>query len=345
MLLISATRRRLAVAVAVVAGTVATLGGAVATAAPPATSTTAPVKVVIDGITSSTVELPSGVPDTAVPYVLVEAGGTISVSVSFLDAAGQPAAFTKDTKLVVSSNVGTLVQTIGLAPKGETSASIDTSFRDPVNQVVLTVSAGTGPKAPSPGTSYDPVDKDPDLRFDVLTDISGLLEAPSGDTFEKGFGGESGCLRATEAAPVCEVVQLPRGAASSVLLTVGPCDPNTQSTYAPCVKGPKGVVGGAVVQALFGEPSGGDEYSTTAPATVIIKCDKTLCGTGPIRARTVLWALGGNAALTRADPCPAKGKMAQADTPCVDYVSSTRDGSGDTHYHLLTDGDIRTGIG
>lgn len=342
MLLLSATRRRLAVAVAVVAGTVASLGGAVATAAP---TSTAPVKVVIDGITSSTVELPSGVPDTAKPYVLVEAGGTIRVSVSFLDAAGRPAAFNKDTKLVVSSDVGTLVETTGLAPKGETSAFIDTRFRDPVNRVVLTVSAGSGPKAPSPGQSYDPADGVPDFRFDVLTDISALLSAPSGDAFEEGFGGQSGCIQATEAAPVCEVVRLPRGAASNVLLTVGPCDPNTQSTYAPCVKGPKGVVGGAVVQALFGEPSEPDEYSTTAPATVIIKCDKTLCGTGPIRARTVLWALGGNAALTRADPCPAKGTMALADTPCVDYVSSTRDGSGDTHYHLLTDGDIRTGIG
>lgn len=327
----------------IVMALLAALSGVLTFPAPAAN--TAPVRVVIDSITSSQVTLPSGVPDTAKPYVLVEAGGTIRVSVSFLDAAGQPAAFTKDTKLVVSSDVGTLVETAGLALKGETSAYIDTRFRDPVNRVVLTVSAGTGPKAPSPGQSYDPVDEEPDLRFDVLTDISELLPAPPGSAFEEGFGGESGCLQATEAAPVCEVVRLPRGAESNVLLTVGPCDANTQSTYAPCVKGPKGVVGGAVVQALFGEPSAPDEYSTTAPATVIIKCDKTLCGTGPIRARTVLWALGGNDALEPADACPAKGTMAQAGRPCVDFVSSTRDGSGDTHYYLLTDGDIRTGIG
>ena len=64
-----------------------------------------------------------------------------------------------------------------------------------------------------------------------------------------------------------------------------------------------------------------------------------------IRNRTVLWSLGGNAPLEAAEPCPAKNTMATAGTPCVDYVQSTRDGSGDTHLFLLTDQDIRTGIG
>jgi hypothetical protein len=37
--------------------------------------------------------------------------------------------------------------------------------------------------------------------------------------------------------------------------------------------------------------------------------------------------------------------MAEVGVPCVDYVQSKRDGSGDTHLYLLTDRDMRTGIG
>jgi hypothetical protein len=37
--------------------------------------------------------------------------------------------------------------------------------------------------------------------------------------------------------------------------------------------------------------------------------------------------------------------MAAAGVPCVDYVQSKRDGSGDTHLYLLTDQDLRGGIG
>jgi hypothetical protein len=280
-----------------------------------------------------------------VPYVVVKAGGTITVNVSFLDASNQPAAFTKDTRLTVSSSVGTLTATTGLAAAGQPTAAIRTSLTAPVNRVVLTVAAGSGPKAPAPGTSYVPSGPGAkDLRFDVLSDVSPLLPGANGGAFEKGFGGQDGCVQATEAAPVCEVVRLPRGSGSDVLLTVGPCDPGTQSVYAPCFKGTKGVVGGAVVQALFAQPTAAP-YSISSPAIVVVKCDKSLCGTGSIRARTVLWSLGGNAPLVAAAACPGKNTMAAAGTPCVDYVQSTRDGSGDTHLYLLTDGDIRTGIG
>ena len=106
-------------------------------------------------------------------------------------------------------------------------------------------------------------------------------------------------------------------------------------------------MGGAIAQALFVQPT--DHYTTSSPAIVIVKCDKTLCGGGPIRDLSVLWTLEGNGDLLapdhRALPCPAKGTMDKAGTPCVDYVQSKRDGSGDTHLYLLTDGDIRTGIG
>ena len=207
--------------------------------------------------------------------------------------------------------------------------------------MVFTVSAGSGPKAPTPGTSYVPGVKD--LRFDVLTDVSTPLDGQNGNAFQAGFGGNDGCADATEAAPVCEIVLLPRGAGSDVLLTVGACDTDVSSLYAPCFTGATGTVGGAVLQALFAQPS--TPYSVDSPATVVVKCDKSLCGGGPIRNLTVTYSLGGNSPLAAADPCPAKNTMATAGVPCVDYVQSKRDGAGDTHLYLLTDRDIRTGIG
>ncbi len=337
--------RRRGLVFALLAALVATLGGVVTTAAPatrPSHPTSpAPVTVVIDRVTSDLV-LPTGLPADAVPYVLVKAGDTVHVDVSFYDASGAPASFTKDTTLTITSNVGTLSTVTGTALKGSPTATVDTSLTTAVNQVELTVGAGSGPKAPTPGMSYVPGVKD--LRFDVLTDIKPNVPSTSGVAFEAGIGGGGGdCGDPTPSAPVCETVILPRGAGSNVLLSIGACDTDVRSLYAPCFKGNKGASGGAIVQALFAPPAGG--YSVDDPAIVIVKCDKSLCGGGSIRGRTVMYSLRGNSPLVAADPCPSKSTMATAGVPCVDYVQSKRDGAGDTHLYLLTDQDIRTGIG
>ncbi|MCF6378260.1 hypothetical protein L2K70_11660 [Nocardioides KLBMP 9356] len=322
--------RRVRVVLAIVVGLLTALVGALTSAAPAAPS--APVVIVIDRVAG--VAVPTGVPSSAAPSALVQAGGRITITVSFLDASGAPASFTKDTTLRISSSVGSLSQATGIAPKGKTTVDITTSVTKAVNKVVLGVDAGTGPKAPTGGTS---------APFDVLTDISAPLTATNGAAFSAGFGGEGGCTQATASQPVCQVVVLPRGAGSQVVLSSGVCDTDASSTYAPCFVGVGGRVDGAVLQALFAEPT--QEYTTASPATVIVKCDKTLCGGGAVSDLTVAWSLAGNGNLTDALPCPAKNTMAAAATPCVDYVQSKRDGSGDTHLYLLTDRDIRTGIG
>ena len=97
------------------------------------------------------------------------------------------------------------------------------------------------------------------------------------------------------------------------------------------------------MQTLFAQPS--VPYSETSPATLVVKCDKSLCGTGAIQGLTVNYSLSGNGALIDAAPCPAKNTMAAPGVPCVDYVQSKRDGSGDTLLYLLTDRDLRGGIG
>ena len=197
-----------------------------------------PFRIVVKSVTSG-VALPTGLPapgpSSPVPYVVVKAGGTFQVTVDFVDAEGFPAAFTKDTTLTITSNVGTLTFGTGTALKGKSTATIDTSLTTAVNRVVLTVRAGSGPKAPKEGMSYVLGGKD--LRFDVLTDVSPLLPGTDGYAFEEGFGGKNDCAEATESAPVCEVVLLPRGAGTDVLLSVGACDIGVLPLYAPCFSG------------------------------------------------------------------------------------------------------------
>jgi hypothetical protein len=333
------SRRRLGVLL--VACLVTALGGLFASSARAVSP--APVAIVIDGVTGeSLADLDLGtLPPGAAPTAFVRAGGTFSIEVSFHDTTGALAAFNNDTTLAISgtSNNGTPAFTPAtvVVPKGAETYSLQTSIAHAANQVVLTVAvAGKKPSTVAAGDSYVPDVKD--FRFDVVADA----RTESGDTgFQEGVGGDQNCTIATSSAPVCAVVVLPQGAGPHVLLSVGACDPSTSSTYAPCFEGPR-KTGGAVLQTLFAQPA--TPYSPTSPATVIFKCDKTLCGNGAIQNLTVAWSLSGNSPLTDALPCPAKNTMAAAHTPCVDYVQSKRDGSGDTHLYLLTDGDLRGGI-
>jgi hypothetical protein len=303
---------------------------------------------VIEGVRGADVtgdlgELPPG----AAPAVFVEVGQTFHVDVSFRDSTGEPVPFNTDTTLEItaSTNSGPVVLSPSkvVVPKDNAYFALPTSITKSANQVVLTVKVASGPRARTvaPGVSYLPTaDPVKDLRFDVVSDAR--TENGTMSDFVQGIGGQANCANATTSAPVCGVVQLPRGAGANVLLSVGACDTNLTALYAPCHVGPKGP-GGAVVQTLFAQPS--VPYSVDSPATVVVKCDKSLCGTGQIRALTVIYSLSGNGALTPAGACPAKNTMAAPGVPCVDYVQSKRDGSGDTHLFLLTDLDIRTGIG
>jgi hypothetical protein len=316
---------------------VAALAGAVTNAAVAGKATPSlptPTKIVVTQVTSDFTR-GADFPGGALPSLVVAAGGQITIKVRFEDALGNAAAFKKDTPLTVTSNTGTVGTTAGTALKGSSTATVVTRVTDPINQVVLSVHAGTGSTAPSPG---------PTNTFDVLSVVKPNVTASNGGAFEEGIGGGSSCATAEPSAPVCGIVRLPRGSGANVLLSVGACDPDPDpdALYAPCYAGPHGP-GGAVVQSLFTQPT--DRYRIDSPATLIIKCDKTLCGTGSIQALTVLYSLGGNQPLTAPLACPAKGVMAEAGKPCVDYVQSKRDGSGDTHLFLLTDRDIRTGIG
>lgn len=289
-----------------------------------------PVRIEVDRIFSG-VTAPVGTPGTAVPSVLVEAGQSFSIEVSFFDAEGAPASFNKDTTLSIDTNTGTQNRpsaTTGTAPGGATSATLTTSLPMPANQVEVMVGVpnAKGPHAVTPGTSS------PDQRFDVLRDLEFHASAP-GTPFATGIGGDAGCTEATAADPVCGVALLPNGAQSDqVLLSLGLCD----TTYAGCRSS-----SGSVVQALA-DLTG--LYTKTAPAAILVRCDKSLCGQGPLQATELSYSLLGNAAMTTAPACPGKNTIGETQEACVDYVQSNRDNAGDSLLYLLFTEDVRTSI-
>jgi hypothetical protein len=319
-------RRRLALLLAVLGSALALLAATVNSAA--ADSYPRPATIVIDSITSNAHQAPTGTPGDSVPYVLVQAGDTFDINVSFHDATGAPAAFTKDTPLTITSHQGTLSQTSGTAPKGATSATLHTSLLQPANQVSLTVAAASKSARVTSGTSA------PSQLFDVLDELR-LVDTTPAVGFQSGIGGDNdSCANATSANPVCGVLVLPHGARSSqVLLSLGQCD----TTYAGC-----GSTRGSVVQALADL---GGLYTRTDPAELVVKCDRSLCGSGAINKQHVSFSLNGNDALTTAPPCPAKGTVGADQKACVDYVQSTRDNSDDTLLYLLFPNDMRGSVG
>lgn len=282
----------------------------------------APVEVRLDAITSS-LAAPDGTPTGAVPTVLAAAGDEVTVTVSFYDSLQRPAFFSKDTRLVVTSDHGAVTNIDTLAHKGAFTAELTVSMPAPANQVRLTVTVPDR-RTPFSATATDA------QRFDVLAQ---LRFEDSTDNFEQGIGGDGNCTEATPENPVCGVVILPLGASSSqVLLSLGLCD---DTGYSGC-----GDPRGSVIQTLADLSA----YSATSPATMLVKCDKTLCGGGSIKSKHLSYTLGGNTPLAQAEACPAKGVVG-TEPACVDYVQSKRDGSGDTYLYLLFVRDARVSVG
>ena len=333
-----AVSRRRNLALAVVAGLVVTLSGAVTSAAPaakPATSGNAPAAIVIDRVYSD-VQAPTGLPTDAEPNVIVKKGDAFSVDVSFVDSRGRAASFDAPTTVSMTATSNdpdaALDSDPVLVAKGQRTAVLTGTFSEAVNQVRLTVSAAGLSTQANPGRQW----------FDVLSTYESRAPLP-----EQSIGGENGCVDATEAEPVCGTLLLPNGAASSeVFMSLGACD---STAYTKCGNR----VRGSIVQVLADLTKANqvpnkpetDLYTKTSPATLILRCDTSLCETGAIQGIPVNFSLKGNADLGPAPACPRKGTVGQNQGVCVDYVQSKRDGASDTILYLLFTRDIRTGIG
>lgn len=261
------------------------------------------------------------VPAASVPTVLAAAGDAFLVRVSLFDGLS-PAAYRSDQAVVLSATgPGTLSPTVATMPAGVSSQTFTVSYSAPSPEVRATATVGKGNKSLS--ATGDPFRVETHLRFLAGEDTS----LRSGTAGSDG----AGCAVVDRAHPVCGRILLPQGATGGVALSLGDC-PET----APCRRG------GLVTQLIADlDPS---VYDRTHPATMVLVCDKSLCGSGGLRSVVPLWSQDATGDLTPVPSCAAKNVIDAGLEYCADYVSSSRDGAGDSLIHVLFFKDVRGSI-
>jgi hypothetical protein len=268
----------------------------------------------------------------AVPKVLIQAGGSFTLTVSL---SPSDATFKKATQIDLTPSLdpvvggsphGTFSPSTITFPAGVPSASFPVSYSAADNGVILTATVDSPNEKVAAG-STEP--------FDVVSTL--LLLAHDNPQLATGVGvGDSSCSRATT-EPECGIVVLPNGIDSpKAAFTLGRCTP----ALLRCTNGSQ------VIQFIADL---GTRYSPINPATLIVRCDKQLCRNtnNGIRAFTLKVSQSASGPLDRvSQPCAAKGiadngLLNNDDTFCTDYVQSHRDNSGDLLLYLLFTEDMR----
>lgn len=286
--------------------------------APPVQSKPTPTSGVAThiGVTVSTPDI--ALPDTpgTQGLVYVVAGHEFRVDLAFLDASNAPAPLSTNQSVTVSlafDSCSTASVASVVVPENVTTAAVTGLTHAAANGLVVCAKSLTNPaKNAITGSS---------AGFDVQRT---LVQAGTDATLTQvGTHGDGGCV-ATPTEPVCADLLTPLAGGISdpagILMSLGLCDGITRCK-------------GSVVQTLVGLDA--SKYTRTSPATLVMKCDKTLCGGGGINKVSLLVQLQPGTAYVTAPSCPAKGTVGASQTFCVDYVQSTRDNSGDTYLYLL----------
>ena len=292
-----------------------------ALAARPGAPSTAPspdrVTLEVDGL-----DLPvaSGTPD-----LLLLAGAPFDLTVTFrAGSVPTPYRARTATDVRVALHDGSTLAVASVAA-GQSSVTVRNLRLPAANRVTLTAQA-LGRRAAvdlAPGTAGP---------FDVV------LSADTVPVAEDQRGGSLFVSRTRSAEPcqttsapgqqTCVDVLLPNGVSSDVFFSTGLCT---------------GGVGcldqeGIVLQVIADL---GDRYTPDAPATLVVRCDKSRCGGGGIRDNGLQVNLDPVGDLAPSPACSAKSFMSGPDGHCIDYVQSRRDGSGDTYLYLLITRDAR----
>lgn len=282
-----------------------------------ATSPSGPTGIDTSVSTSNpTLGTPQGLPN-----VLATPGSPFTVQVDLVGGT-----FTKDTVLNLISNTGKSFSSATVKiGAGQTVATIQVSYPAVVNQLTVTaVEPVKGNQvAPTPHAS---------LQFDIVKTLN--LVDSSEPNFGNGIGvgvGNADCTQATTET-TCGILLLPNGAGSAqVALSLGAC-----STALGCTSAK-----GEIVQ-FVGDLSG--RYTKQAPATMIVRCDKSVCSGSGVNKYTVKGSLLPSPAVLAPLPaCTAKGVIDQNVIQCTDYVQSHRDNAGDLLLYVLTTQDARYG--
>jgi hypothetical protein len=208
-------------------------------------------------------------------------------------------------------------------PGGVNSAQFGVSYSAVENGVEVTVSVAKANGKISlvtPGTT---------ASFDVLKTVERF--APTDPSLSVGLGvGNADCTGDTN-EPECGVLILSNGFASQEgALSLGACTSDLGCT-----------AGSQVVQFIADL---GSDYSTTNPATLIIRCSKQLCPGKGISSYTLKVSFSATGPLDLVSaPCVSKGVALDAagNTFCTDYVQSHRDNAGAVLLVLLFVHDMR----
>ena len=269
--------------------------------------------------TTNTADL-AGAPADAIPGVLAQKQVTPILTTLTVSDGSE---LTKGTvvnltavKLTASGEVaasGTFTPASFTVPTRGASFPISVTYSAADTNVVIKAALKKATSS-SPGPGYsDPFDVVDTLKF-----------APKGDpTLGTGFGAAE-CTSSTP-AKVCGVVLLPKGIASAAAaLSSGVCADS-------------GCTGAEEVQFIAGLDG---LYSKTAPATLLLRCDKSKCGGKGVANYTAKIALSSIGGLTDSPACPSKGVLGDGHF-CTDYVSSHRDNAGDLILEVLFDIDMR----
>jgi len=267
----------------------------------------------------------------AVPTVLVAVDAQFALTVTL---APTGATFTKDTVLSLTP---TLVATVGGSPHGSFNPSsivmpagvnqqaFPVGYTSVDNGVVLNAAVAV-PKGKTSGVLPGATNS-----FDVLKTVLPLSQG--NPNFASGVGvGNSDCTSATTESE-CGIVVLPNDIQSSnAALSLGKCTNDLGCTS-----------GSQVVQFIADL---GIRYTQQAPATLIVRCSKTLCRNtnNGVQGFTLKVSFSATGPLNlQSKPCLSKGVALDADgnSFCTDYVQSHRDNAGAVLLFLLFTQDMR----
>jgi hypothetical protein len=222
-----------------------------------------------------------------------------------------------------------LQTTTAMLPAGSSSLHVTTSYSRAT--AALTVTASVTATPPDEST-VPPTIAGSAAPFPVDLSLS-LIDGQDAALLNGTAGADAaGCAVVDAEHPMCGILSLPHGATGGTALSLGVCP--TGATCAP---------GGLVTQFLgdLTAPDGADLYTRTAPASMTIVCDKSLCGKGGVASYRAQWSESATGALTTAPLCPAKGVIGADQTFCTDVVSSSRMNAGDLRLVVLFLHDVR----
>jgi hypothetical protein len=274
-----------------------------------------PVALTVDAVTD---EGGAGVLTKNAPF---------DVTVTARDAYGNPSAYTGTVTLATSGGTGNALGSLG----GTTSATFSSQSSVTVsgatysgygNSITLTASAA----GLTDGTT----------SIDVQLFVTSQDAKPN-----QGLSLTSGiCTDATPQVPVCSTLLLPKGANGLVTLSQGACNP-----FTPCLTGSQNQA--LLVQGIANlrDASGHLLYTRSAPATVVLRCDKTLCAGGSANGFPILYQASGGGPFLTAPACPKKGTIGANQTFCQDFTQDHRDNAGDLVAYLLFLDDVRGTFG